>query len=231
MLKRSLFLLLISTNFLFCKNIIPLKLKETILEQGGSILLIIILLSLFAFTMIFYLALLLRREFFMPSQLREKIDSCLNSKDYFNLARLCKKKSSPLARINYNVFSEIIKDEKNIDNELIYKLYEQQGKIQNNKIEQKFQYILNIASLAPMIGLLGTVLGMYEAFANIQVNFKGVNPIVLANGISKALVTTIAGISLSIILNFFYGLLNNRKKSLFAKLESFCLLSYKKIKK
>ena len=227
--ERLLFLLLLTIPLLGQQERNLRKFKETVLEQGGTILLIIVILSFVAFSIIFYVSFILRSELVIPLNLQRKITACLSTKDYSSLTRLCKRNNAILAKIFYGVGIELRSDMK-IDKEMLYQLYEQHGKNQQEKINQKLLYILDIAVLAPMIGLLGTIVGMYESFSSNESNLRSISPIFLVNGISKALITTIAGISLSIILNFFYRILNNQKRRLFSKLEYFCLLSYQKMK-
>lgn len=75
---------------------------------------------------------------------------------------------------------------------------------------EKRLYILGIIGhTAPMIGLLGTVTGMIQAFSNLA-SLGGGDPTVVANGISQALLTTAAGLSISIPAIVVYNLLNKR---------------------
>jgi biopolymer transport protein ExbB len=75
---------------------------------------------------------------------------------------------------------------------------------------QKISYLSLIASVAPMLGLLGTVGGMIEAF-NVIAAMEGMaNPADLAAGISKALITTLTGLIVAIPVLSFYMFFRNR---------------------
>ena len=65
------------------------------------------------------------------------------------------------------------------------------------KLETGLTYIKNIATIAPLLGLLGTVIGVYQSFEAITVNGLG-DPTVFSNGIAIALITTIAGLIVAI---------------------------------
>lgn len=65
------------------------------------------------------------------------------------------------------------------------------------KLETGLTYVKNIASIAPLLGLLGTVYGVFKAFESITKNGLG-DPAVFSNGISIALITTIAGLIVAI---------------------------------
>ncbi len=65
------------------------------------------------------------------------------------------------------------------------------------KLESGLTYIKNIASVAPLLGLLGTVYGVFKAFESITEKGLG-DPTIFSNGISIALITTIAGLIVAI---------------------------------
>ncbi len=65
------------------------------------------------------------------------------------------------------------------------------------KLESGLTYIKNIATIAPLLGLLGTVIGVYQSFEAITANGLG-DPTVFSNGIAIALITTIAGLIVAI---------------------------------
>lgn len=65
------------------------------------------------------------------------------------------------------------------------------------KLENGLTYIKNIATIAPLLGLLGTVIGVYQSFEAITKNGLG-DPAIFSNGISLALITTIAGLIVAI---------------------------------
>ena len=65
------------------------------------------------------------------------------------------------------------------------------------KLESGLTYIKNIATIAPLLGLLGTVIGVYKSFEAITANGLG-DPTIFSNGIAVALITTIAGLIVAI---------------------------------
>src|SRR3989339_365651 len=70
---------------------------------------------------------------------------------------------------------------------------------------QNISYLADIATVAPLIGLLGTVLGMIQAFNVIAFQTAVVKPILLAGGVSKAMVTTAGGLIVAIPAMLFYS--------------------------
>lgn len=85
---------------------------------------------------------------------------------------------------------------------------------------RKLEYLSFIAAAAPMLGLLGTVVGMIDAFHTIEMNTQGASPSELAGGISKALVTTCMGLIVAIPSMFFVSYFRNSIDSCVAQAET-----------
>lgn len=93
-----------------------------------------------------------------------------------------------------NAMVKRIRDRVNTQNGLtIYAQIEYEVK----KLETGLTYVKNIASIAPLLGLLGTVYGVFKSFESITKNGLG-DPSIFSNGISIALITTIAGLIVAI---------------------------------
>ena len=86
------------------------------------------------------------------------------------------------------------------------------------ELEQYLNSLGTIASITPLLGLLGTVIGMIKVFAVITTQGVG-DPGVLANGISEALITTAAGLSIAIPSLMFYRFFRGRVDSLVVRME------------
>lgn len=90
--------------------------------------------------------------------------------------------------------------------------------LQINQLEKNINFLGTIGSIAPLLGLLGTVLGIIQAF--LAVNAGGVNdPAMLANGVSKALITTAAGMIVAIPALIAYRYFQRRVVDLVVQLE------------
>ena len=86
------------------------------------------------------------------------------------------------------------------------------------ELERYLNTLGTIASVTPLLGLLGTVIGMIKVFAAITTQGVG-NPSVLAGGISEALITTAAGLSVAIPSLIFYRFFSGRVDELVLKME------------
>jgi biopolymer transport protein ExbB len=111
-------------------------------------------------------------------------------------------KSSPLGRI----FAVGLKN-RNHGREIMKEAIEEEGRCVVHELERNLNTLGTIAAITPLLGLLGTVLGMITVFNSItpEVMSRGIgDPAVLASGISQALITTAAGLSIGIPALMFY---------------------------
>lgn len=92
------------------------------------------------------------------------------------------------------------------------------GSVQMGLLEKGLVWISLFISLAPMLGFLGTVIGMILAFDQIEA-MGDIQPSAVAGGIKVALLTTVAGLIVAIILQFFYNLITSIVDSLVNKME------------
>lgn len=95
---------------------------------------------------------------------------------------------------------------------------EEVGRQVVHELERYLTTLGTIASITPLLGLLGTVIGMIKVFTAITAQGVG-NPAVLANGISEALITTAAGLSVAIPSVFFYRFFRGKVNALVLKME------------
>ena len=93
------------------------------------------------------------------------------------------------------------------------------GNMEVAKLEKGFSWLATTAAGAPMIGFLGTVIGMVQAFFQLASAGNNSNVTILASGIYQALVTTVAGLIVGIIALFAYNFLTSRVNKVMNKLE------------
>lgn len=89
-----------------------------------------------------------------------------------------------------------------------------------DRLMASVDWLADIAAIAPLIGLLGTVLGMFQAFGGIASDVQaGAKPMVLAQGVSQAIVTTIFGLVIAIPCLFMHAILRRRAAKRIAEIE------------
>lgn len=167
-------------------------------RAGGPLMWIILLCSLVALTIIFERLLTLRTRQVAPSSLREQVIELATSgrmtEERINKVR----EHSPLGRVFAAGLGNWHRGEDAVRESL-----EETGKVVVHRLARYLNTLGTIASITPLIGLLGTVIGMIKVFTAITVSGVG-DPTVLSGGISEALITTAAGLSVGIPCLMFY---------------------------
>ena len=110
-----------------------------------------------------------------------------------------------------------------VEAELLRKLLEREASIQITQLERRLDWLSIIGSLAPMLGLLGTVIGLVDAFHQIELLGGQVQPGNLAAGIWKALLTTVFGLIVGIPTLAAYHFLDQRIGARALEMDWFCV--------
>jgi biopolymer transport protein ExbB len=127
---------------------------------------------------------------------------------------LCSQNGTPVARMIEKGIARIGSPLKNIEASI-----ENVGKIEVFKLEKNLPTLATIAGAAPMMGFLGTVIGMVEAFISISQEEGSVSPKLLSSGIYTAMITTVAGLIVGIIAYLAYNYLVSRVQKVIHKME------------
>ena len=148
-----------------------------------------------------------RRENMVPSDLVAGFERHLDAKQFQQAYDLARSDESFLGQV---LTAGLAKASSNGYNQAIEAMQEV-GEEENMRLEHRLSYLALIGTLSPMIGLLGTVWGMIEAFKLIANTATGApDPQALAQGISTALFTTLVGLTLAIPALAAYNVLRNR---------------------
>lgn len=150
-----------------------------------------------------------RRETFMPTALIEAFDQRLQAKDYQGAYELAKKDDSFLGKILAGFMSKL---SKGYDEAM--EGMQEVAEDESLALDHKVSIISLIGTTAPMLGLLGTVQGMVQAFAEIASSTESPKPWKLAQGINMALVTTMEGLIVAIPAIVAFSLAKNRQSRL-----------------
>ncbi|MFW6370585.1 MAG: MotA/TolQ/ExbB proton channel family protein, partial [Bacteroidota bacterium] len=94
------------------------------------------------------------------------------------------------------------------------------GKLEVYKLEKGLPTLATVAGAAPMIGFLGTVMGMVRAFYDMSNAGNNIDVALLSNGIYTALITTVAGLIVGIVAYFAYNILVANVEKVVNKLEA-----------
>lgn len=190
-----------------------ISLLELIL-QGGYVMIPIFALSLIAIYVIAERWQFLKNSSMAPEPFLKSVEKMLYEGNTQSALQHCKQVDKPLGRILKQGIERLGRPISDIEDAI-----KNAGKREIFMLEKRMDWLATIAGVAPLIGFLGTVTGMIQAFMQIQ-SFRGnVNPSVLAGGIWEALITTAAGLAVGIFAYFFYNYLLSRINRMIFDLE------------
>jgi len=186
---------------------------ETI-RQGGVVMIAIGVLSVVALGLILNYFLTLQVGRLIPKELLRKTYALINEKNVQDAITLCESAGGFVPTVVAEGLKRWGKDQ-----ETISQAMEVTGRREADYLRQKIRYLFDVATLAPLLGLLGTVLGMIQAFNVVALDPAVVKPILLAQAVSKALVTTAAGLIIAIPAMAFYFYFRGRVQWLIGMME------------
>ena len=141
------------------------------------------------------------------------IEDNVKKGDYNAAKELCRNTRGPVASIFYQGLDRIDEGLENVEKSLT-----SYGGVQMARLEANLTWIALFIALAPSFGFLGTVIGMVQAFDDIE-KAGDISPTVVAGGMKVALLTTIFGLIVAIILQIFYNYILTKIESLVAQME------------
>ncbi len=150
-----------------------------------------------------------------PDSFKDQIRTLVLSGDINGARMLCSRTDTPIARMIEKGVSRIGNPLKNIEVNI-----ENVGKLEIYRLEKNLNLLATIAGAAPMIGFLGTVTGMIQAFIAIAQEEGAVSPKLLSAGIYEAMITTASGLFVGILAYLGYNYLVAKVGKLIHTMES-----------
>ena len=189
------------------------QLKRKFLEGSAGFM------SLVALALVLGLAFCIERIVYLTlsevntKKLMAAVDSKLEKNDVEGAKDICRDTRGPVASICYQALLHIKEPLEQIDRQLT-----NYGTVQIAKMEKGCTWIRLFIAVAPSLGFLGTVIGMVMAFDQIQ-TAGDISPTIVAKGMKVALITTIFGIVVAIVLQFFYNYILSKIEHLTSQME------------
>lgn len=190
----------------------------SILRQGGVVMIPIGLASVVALAYIIYCSLMLRRKMVLPPPLIAIAENLSASDSTEESEAICRREGGPFAEILLTVLAT-----RKASREEAESLVESAGRRAEHDLSHGLLVLEVVAAVSPLLGLLGTVTGMYEVFrkiAHVGVQQAGQ----LSGGISEALVTTIAGLIVAIPAYVAYTWFSRRVDDLVLEMERYAVV-------
>jgi biopolymer transport protein ExbB len=189
------------------------QLKRKFIEGSAAFM------SLVALALVLGLAFCIERIIYLTlsevdtKKLMRDVDAKLQQNDTEGAKDLCRNTRGPVASICYQGLLHIKEPLEQIDRQLT-----NFGTVQISKMEKGCTWIRLFIAVAPSLGFLGTVIGMVMAFDRIQ-TAGDISPTIVAAGMKVALITTIFGIIVAVVLQFFYNYILSKIERLTAQME------------
>ena len=200
------------------EEISPMTLWKLV-KDGGWAMIPLGFLSVVTVMLVLVYMFTLRRGAILTPHYMNTADVLLKKRDYLGLLAISSRHSEAVARVVQRTLDFATKNP-TASFEVIKEIAQTEGSSQAASLQHRTVYLADIGMLAPMIGLLGTVLGIVKSFGVIGSGTSTQSrDILLASGVSEALVATATGLILGITAMFFYSIFRNRVQSLISDLE------------
>ncbi|MFO7852850.1 MAG: MotA/TolQ/ExbB proton channel family protein [Bacteroidota bacterium] len=183
--------------------------------KGGPVMIFIFLLSLIA------IYIFIERFYVIDRAGHEDMNFMNRIKDYIYDSKidaalaLCKSSKSPASRMVEKGITRIGRPLNDVNTAI-----ENVGKLEVYKLEKGLATLATVAGAAPMLGFLGTVIGMIKAFYDMAGAGNNIDVSLLSSGIYTALVTTVAGLIVGILAYFAYNTLVSKVEKVIFRLEA-----------
>jgi biopolymer transport protein ExbB len=187
---------------------------------GGPLMWVLAGLSVLALAKILVLLIAQRRGGLAPRSLVSDVFSRLQAKDYGETRRLCDRRPCAFSTLVLAAL-DAVRGTAPGAKPPVAQAVETAGAHVAERVQASVDWLADLAAIAPLVGLLGTVLGMFQAFGGIASDLAAnARPVVLAQGVSQAIVTTVFGLVVSIPCLACHAFLRRRTARRIAGLES-----------
>ncbi|MEI7437361.1 MAG: MotA/TolQ/ExbB proton channel family protein, partial [bacterium] len=181
-----------------------------IFEKGGIVMWVLLLLSMGSVAIVIYDAVTLRKDQVLPTTLRDDVMGKLQQGQWEDARLACSYRPCAFAAVTLAALDLAEAQGHKPDPMLLKGAIEGEGARQGTTLQEQPQVLLDIAVIAPMIGLLGSIFGMLAAFRAVAMDAAKAKPMLLAAGVSEAMFTTAGGLIVGILAMAFYGFYRRR---------------------
>ena len=185
------------------------------LQRGGIIMIPLLLSSIIALAVVIEKIITLRRKKIIIPEIVSIIENLKSLADIKLAISICEKNKGPFSNIVLIGLKNV-----HLSKEEMREMFQDQGRQEVRSLQRGLGILETIAAIAPLLGLLGTVLGMIKVFDVISVQGVGQTS-ALSAGISEALITTVVGLSIGIPTLVFYNYFSDKAENLILDIEKF----------
>lgn len=187
----------------------------SLILAGGWLMVPLALLSGVSIFIFFERFNLIRKAMEPDTKFMLKVRDLISQGQIDKAAHLCRNRNTPVARMIEKGISQLGRPMADI-----HRSIENVGNLEVSRLESGLPFLATVAGGAPMIGFLGTVIGMVQAFMNLSSAGGGVDMALLSSGIYTAMITTVGGLVVGIPAYFGYNFLVARIEKLVFQMEA-----------
>src|ERR1700736_4778939 len=203
-------------------SLVPDIHSKTILETliaAGPVMLALFALSVFFVMLVIVYLMTIRRGAVVSSGYMATADALLRKRDYLGLLAVSNRHGEAIARVVQKMLDFTTKNP-NADLQQVREIAETEGTRVAASLNNRVMYLADIGMIAPLLGLLGTVLGIIRSFGALGADLGTARYVLLSKGISEALVNTCAGLAIGIPAMMAYAFFRGKAQKLISELES-----------
>lgn len=194
------------------------NLWEVILS-GGPVMYPIAALSVLGMMLIFFYLITLRRGSVVSSRYMQTADAMMKKSDYAGLLAVSARHNEAIAGVMEKAL-HFLENHPGATSTEAREIAEAEGIRLAGLWNQRISYLADVGTIAPMLGLFGTVLGMIKSFSVVASDIVASRPMMLAGGVAEALVTTAAGLFIGIPAMAAYAFFRGRVQGMISDLEA-----------
>ena len=193
---------------------------EGFIKRTGIMAYPLIALSLVAVFLLVLYTFTVRQGAVVSDAFMNSADSLIRKQDYLGLLAVCTRRNEAIARITSKTLDFATRNP-TASFEEVKEVTEAEGNRQSSLLLSRIAYIGDVGAVAPMLGLLGTTLGMITTFHEISgAEFGGSNQLGLAQGVSEALLCTASGLVIGIPSLIGYAIFRGKANRLISEMEA-----------
>ncbi len=191
---------------------------DALIAAGPDMIFLFALSVFFVMLVIVYL-MTIRRGAVVSSGFMATADALLRKRDYLGLLAVSNRHGEAIARVVQKMLDFTTKNP-DADFGHVREIAETEGTRVAASLNNRVIYLADIGMIAPLLGLLGTVLGIIRSFGALGADLGTARYVLLSKGISEALVNTCAGLAIGIPAMIFYAFFRGKTQKLISELES-----------
>ncbi|HEX8371310.1 MAG TPA: MotA/TolQ/ExbB proton channel family protein [Chthoniobacterales bacterium] len=209
----------LTTSSVYAQEAGPAKSLFDLVQAGGWVMIPLGFASVLTVMLVMVYLVTLRRGAVVSREYMETAAALLRKRDYLGLLAVSNRHNEAVARIASRML-DFANTHPTAPMEALREVGETEGGRVANSLNHRITYLADVGVMAPMLGLLGTVVGIIQSFGELgKKTGDASQPILLAQGVGQALVTTAAGIIIGIVAMTFYAFFRGRVQGLISDLE------------